>query len=63
MTVFEAKITNYPSIEEQMDSLISALNQQLRVDKRLSVKELVCDFVTDYLDDRQYFLQIKFLDT
>ena len=63
MTIIEAKITNYPSIDEQMNSLIACLNQQLRVDKRLSVKELVCDFVTDYLDDRQYFLQIKVMDT
>lgn len=34
----------------------------MKVDKRMVVKELVCDFVTDYLDDRHYFLQIKFLD-
>ncbi len=63
MTVVEAKITNYPSINEQMDSLVACLDQYLKVEKRMVVKELVCDFVTDYLDDRQYFLQIKFLDT
>lgn len=62
MTVVEAKIANYPSINEQMDSLISCLNQYMKVDKRMIVKELVVDFVTDYLDDRHYFLQIKFLD-
>ena len=62
MTVVEAKITNYPSINDQMNSLISCLDQFLRVDKHLTVKELVVDFVTDFLDDRQYFLQIKFLD-
>jgi hypothetical protein len=28
----------------------------MKVDKRMVVKELVCDFVTDYLDDRHYFL-------
>jgi hypothetical protein len=32
------------------------------VDKRMTLRELVVDFVTDFLDDRQYFLQIKFLD-
>lgn len=63
MTVVEAKITNYPSINDQMNSLISCLEQYLRVDKRMSLKELVVDFVTDFLDDRQYFLQIKFMDT
>ena len=63
MTVVEAKITNYPSINDQMNSLISCLEQYLRVDKRLTLKELVVDFVTDFLDDRQYFLQIKFMDT
>ena len=52
MTVVEAKITNYPSINEQMDSLVACLNQYMKVDKRLVVKELVVDFVTDYLDDR-----------
>lgn len=56
MTVVEAKITNYPSINDQMNSLISCLDQFLRVDKHLTVKELVVDFVTDFLDDRQYFL-------
>ena len=62
MTVVEAKITNYPSINEQMNSLVAALDSYLRTDKHLQLKELVVDFVTDYLDDRNYFLQIKFLD-
>ncbi len=62
MTVVEAKITNYPSINDQMNSLIACLDQFLKVDKHMTVKELVVDFVTDFLDDRQYFLQIKYLD-
>jgi hypothetical protein len=62
MTIVEAKITNYPSINEQMNSLISCLDQMLKVDKRMTLKEIVVDFVTDFIDDRQYFLQIKFLD-
>lgn len=62
MTVVEAKITNYPSINEQMNSLVACLDQCLKLDKHLLVKELVADFVVDFLDDRQYFLQIKFLD-
>jgi len=62
MTVVEAKITNYPSINEQMNSLVACLDQCLKLDKHLIVKELVADFVVDFLDDRQYFLQIKFLD-
>ena len=48
----EAKITNYPSINDQMNSLISCLDQYLKTDKRLVVKELVVDFVTDFIDDR-----------
>jgi hypothetical protein len=56
MTAVEAKITNYPSIMEQMNSLISCLDSYLKVDKRMIVKELVVDFVTDFIDDRQYFL-------
>ena len=48
----EAKITNYPSINDQMNSLISCLDQYLKIDKRLVVKELVVDFVTDFIDDR-----------
>ncbi len=62
MTAVEAKITNYPSIMEQMNSLVSCLDSYLKVDKRMIVKELVVDFVTDFIDDRQYFLQIKYLD-
>lgn len=52
MTVVEAKITNYPSINDQMNSIISCLDQYLKIDKRLVVKELVVDFVTDFIDDR-----------
>ena len=52
MTIVEAKITNYPSINEQMNSLISCLDQMLKVDKRMTLKEIVVDFVTDFLDDR-----------
>jgi len=46
-----------------MSSLIQCLDSFLKVDKRITVKELVVDFVTDFIDDRNYFLQIKFLDT
>lgn len=45
-----------------MDSLVSCLNTYLKNEKRSVIKELVCDFVTDYVDDRHYFLQIKYLD-
>jgi hypothetical protein len=38
------------------------MDQYLKVDKHMTVKELVVDFVQDFLDDRHYFLQIKFLD-
>jgi len=62
MTIVEAKITNYPSINEQMNSLVQCLDQYLRLDKHLTLKELAVDFVTDFMDDRHYFLQIKFLD-
>lgn len=62
MTIVEAKITNYPSINDQMTSLVNCLDQYLKLDKHLIVKDLVVDFVMDFLDDRQYFLQIKYLD-
>ena len=62
MTIVEAKITNYPSINEQMTSLVNCLDQYLKLDKHLIVKDMVVDFVMDFLDDRQYFLQIKYLD-
>lgn len=52
MTIVEAKITNYPSINEQMNSLIFCLDQMLKVDKRMTLKEIVVDFVTDFIDDR-----------
>ena len=45
-----------------MDSLVSCLDTYLKNEKRMVIKELVCDFVTDYVDDRHYFLQIKYLD-
>ena len=35
MTVVEAKITNYPSINEQMNSLVAAMDSYLRTDKHL----------------------------
>ena len=45
-----------------MDSLVSCLDTYLKNEKQMVIKELVCDFVTDYVDDRHYFLQIKYLD-
>jgi hypothetical protein len=63
MSIIEAKITNYPSINDQMTSLIACLDLYLKADKSLSLTHLVVDFVTDFIDDRQYFLQIKYLDT
>jgi|LauGreDrversion4_2_1035121.scaffolds.fasta_scaffold140400_3 uncharacterized protein (DUF2164 family) len=35
-----------------MNSLINCLDQYLKLDKHLIVKELVVDFVVDFLDDR-----------
>ena len=56
MNAIEMKPTNYGSLINQMNNLIELLNRHLHTHKNLKIKELVVDFVQDYLDGKFYFL-------
>lgn len=62
MNVIELKVSNYPSIGEQMSCLTDCINRHLKGKKHKEIDELVVDFVTDYRDTKFYFLQIKYIN-
>lgn len=62
MNVIELKSHNNEEIIQQQQSLLDAINAHIKKHKKV-VEELVVDYISDYRDNKYYFLQIKHINT